>query len=405
MVLPPALSVRQVMLCDPCRVPPQQPIHDVLQLMRQRRIGSVLVVEDQDRLVGIFTSHDLLKFVAEATSGGREDPIARWMTRSPITIGPEVGWEEALQLMERQNIRHLPVCEHGRLIGLVSARELIRSRALHLNHLIESRTAQLRQANAELLSREAEMRHYFRVAGRLQQRLVLPHAPPHWPGLSWGIHFAPLDNLGGDFYDFAQPDDDHLGILIADASGHSLPASMVAIMARFAFSEVAHTTVRPGEVLSAMNQRLQGLTDERFVTAFYGVIDRRNYRLTYANAGHPFPYRYEAKTGRCHAISSRGLLLGIMPEERYRERELDLEPGDRLVLFTDGLVDTLNERGDAFGPEFLLQAICRHGQETADKMARRLFGDLTNFRGTRSLADDVTIVVAGMDTLSIMGLA
>ena len=119
------------------------------------------------------------------------------------------------------------------------------------------------------------MRLNMNVAGRLQTRLLLPSAPPGWPELSWGIHYAPLDPLGGDYYDFAQPDDRHLGILIADASGHSIPAAMVAIMARFAFAEVVRHTVRPAEVLSVMNRRLQGLTDERFVTAFFGVLDRQ----------------------------------------------------------------------------------------------------------------------------------
>src|SRR5205823_6808806 len=116
-------------------------------------------------------------------------------------------------------------------------------------------------------------RRSLKVAGRLMNRLLLPGAPPDWPELAWAVHFRPLDPLGGDYYDFAQPDGRHLGVLIADASGHSLPAAMVAIMARIAFAETAGTP-RPAKVLAAMNRRLQALADERFGTAFYGVFER-----------------------------------------------------------------------------------------------------------------------------------
>src|SRR5205823_2543496 len=146
-------------------------------------------------------------------------------------------------------------------------------------------------------ARDAEMMYNLRAAGRLQNRLLLPTAPPDWPELRWGVHYAPLDHLGGDLYDFAHPGPDHLGFLIADASGHSIPAAMVAIMSRIAFSGAARSTVRPGEVLTAMNAGLQGLSDERFVTAFYGVYDRRTRALSYASAGHPYPPRWSARTG------------------------------------------------------------------------------------------------------------
>src|SRR5439155_24634197 len=132
------------------------------------------------------------------------------------------------------------------------------------------------------------------------------------------IHYAPLDPLGGDYYDFAVSGDRQLGLLIADASGHSIPGAMVAIMARFAFAEVVRQTIRPAEVLGFMNRRLQGLTDERFVTAFYGVLDRRTREFRYASAGHPPALRC-GRDGRIEELSLRGLLLGIMPEAKYDE--------------------------------------------------------------------------------------
>src|SRR5262249_21716212 len=160
----------------------------------------------------------------------------------------------------------------------------------------EERTRELRQAHDELLARDTDLRYNLRAAGQLQNRLLLPHSPPEWPEFRWAVHFAPLDHLGGDYYDVAHPTPDHLGFLIADASGQRLAAARVAIMSRSAFAEVSPRTPSPGEVLAAMNRRLQGLADERFVTAFYAVLDRRTQVLTYANAGHPYPLRWVAAT-------------------------------------------------------------------------------------------------------------
>src|SRR5258707_1300490 len=189
----------------------------------------------------------------------------------------------------------------------------------HLNRMVEERTVELQRLYDEVSARDSELRQNMVVAGRLQTRLLLPNAPPGWPEIRWGIHYAPLDPLGGDYYDFTVSGDRHMGLLIADASGHSIAAAMVAIMARFAFAEVVRQTIRPAEVLRFMNRRLQGLTDERFVTAFYGVLDRETREFRYANAGHLPALRCSPGEGRVEELATRGLMLGIMPDAVYEE--------------------------------------------------------------------------------------
>jgi serine phosphatase RsbU (regulator of sigma subunit)/CBS domain-containing protein len=388
------LTVRQVMQPEPIAVEPGCPLCVVVDLMNLHRIGAVIVSGPDGGLAGIFTERDLLRRVATAPPGWRDLPVSEWMTSDPFTIGPDVGWLDAAGMLERLRVRHLPVLEGGRVIGLISTRLLMARRAEFLNRTIERRTRELRQANEQLLARDAEMMYNLRAAGRLQTRLLLPSAPPSWPEVNWGIHFAPLDHLGGDLYDFAHPGPDHLGFLIADASGHSIPATMVAIMSRIAFADVARRTVHPGEVLTAMNARLQGLTDERFVTAFYGVLDRRTRVLTYANAGHPYPFRWSARTGEVKPLVAQGFLLGIMPEEQYRERTVELEPGDRLCFYTDGLVEARDEIGQTFGTDRLRGCLTEHGARAADELVSHIRGCQGSFRGTQPLNDDVTLVVA-----------
>lgn len=388
------LTVRQVMQPDPVVVQPTCPLRDAMERMNRLRIGAVVVVDDRHAPRGIFTERDLLRRVAEADAGWRDRPISDWMTPDPHTIAPDVGWGDAVGLMDRLRVRHLPVVEGGRVIGIVSTRMLMAQRAEYLNRLVEDRTRELRRAIDEVMARDSELRYNLRAAGRLQTRLLLPQAPPEWPEVRWATHFAPLDHLGGDYYDFARPDADHLGFLIADASGHSIAAMMVAIMARTAFAEVAGTTTSPGEVLSAMNARLQGLADERFVTAFYGVLNRRTRALTYANAGHPYPLRFVAHTGEVQPLTAQGFILGIIPEEQYRERTVELMPGDRLCFYTDGLVEARNGMGEGYGTERLEGSMAAHGRWGADLLRDLLLADQRAFRGDSPLSDDVTLVVA-----------
>ncbi len=390
----PFLSVRQLMQPEPVAVPPEFPIRDVLGLMNQFRIGAVVVVTTDRSLLGIFTERDLLRRVAEADPGWRDSPVSHWMTHNPHTVAPDLGWEEVTALIERLRVRHLPVIENGRVVGIISTRMLMGRRTEYLNRQIEERTQELRLVNDELMARDADLRYNLHAASRFQTRLLLPHAPPNdWPELRWGVHFAPLDHLGGDYYDIASPDQHHLGFLIADASGHSIAAMMVAIISRAAFAEVAGTTTSPGAVLTAMNARLQGLADERFVTAFYGVLDRRNWMLTYANAGHPYPL-HRVAAGEVRPLSAQGFMLGIMPGEQYREKTVQLAPGDKLCFYTDGVVEARNEIGETFGTDRLTGCLVNHGAEPSDQLSGNILSCQHTFLGTSPPSDDVTLVVA-----------
>ncbi|MCS7020701.1 MAG: SpoIIE family protein phosphatase [Gemmataceae bacterium] len=390
----PLLKVRDVMESRPVTVRPDCPLRDVLALMNQYRIGSVLVTDEQNRLLGIFTERDLLKRIVTAPADWPCHPVGEWMTIQPHTIGPEADWEEAIQRMERLRVRHLPVVENSRVVGIVSTRLLMARRADYLNRQVEARTRALKQLNDELLAREADLRYNLKTAARFQTSLLLPSQPPDWPELSWSIYYAPLDHLGGDYYDLARPDVNHLGFLIADASGHSIAAMMVAVISRMAFADIAATTISPGQVLATMNERLQSLADDRFVTAFYGVLERQTGRLTYANAGHPAPLRYVAASGQVEHLRAYGFMLGIMPGELYRERNVYLQPGDRLVFYTDGLIEARNEIGETFGIERLSACLQQYGRESPDLLCHSILDAQRRFCGKHPLHDDLTLVVA-----------
>jgi phosphoserine phosphatase RsbU/P len=395
MELASTLTVRDVMTATPVTVKPTESVQEVVSLMNRRRIGAVLVGEG-DEILGIFTERDMLKNAAEALgTGWRERPVADWMTKDPWTIGPEATWSHALSTMETLHVRHLPVVDDGKIVGILSARGLMNSYNEFLNRTVEARTRELRQAYERLQQRDAELQMHMTVAGRLQARL-LPGTAPSVPEIAWASHYEPLDPLGGDYFDFARPEPRRVGVLMADASGHSIPAAMVAIMAHTAFHMVTPVTCCPVEVLSGMNGQLHGLTGEHFVTAFYGVFDLDSRVLTYANAGHPSPYVVRAGSRQCEQLAARGLMLGIMPDTQYEECRLQLELGDKLLFYTDGVLDCRSESDATFGAERLKAFLQEHGAQPVDQLVQGLANRLTSYRGARPAADDMTILAAEM---------
>ena len=395
----PELTVRQVMQPDPIAVPPHTPVQHALTLMNERRIGAVLVTEEPNRLLGIFTERDLLRRVVSAVPGWRDYVVSDWMTKNPHTIGPDVNWDEAVGMMAKVRVRHLPVMENDKIIGLISNRSLMVTRTEYLNRKVDDRTRELRIANEQLLAREAESTQNLRAAGRLHRQLVLPKSPPDIPGLAWAIRYKPLDYLGGDYYDFAEPAKGHVGMLIADGSGHSIPAALLAVMASVAFNDIADRYSSPGTVLTHVNKRLAGLAEERFVSAFYGVLDAGTNTLRYATAGHPPPLWYQAATGEVHALSGSGFLLSVMPDEVYREKEVTLAPGDRLCLYTDGVTEARNEIGEMFGQERLTGCLVAHGKHKAAEIVDHIVQCQQTFCGSEPLSDDFTLTVLELSSI------
>ncbi|GBD35596.1 Phosphoserine phosphatase RsbU [bacterium HR36] len=387
------LSVEELMVRQPLTVMPQTTACQAITLMARQRVGAVLVVEGE-RLLGIFTERDVLRFLAESADRSWLDrPVHELMTANPFTLPPRATWEQARSLMETVHVRHVPVVDDGRLVGLVTARDLLDSYMEYLNRQVELRTRELREANRRLEERDQEMRLHMTVAGRIQSRL-LPELPPEFPDVQFAFHYAPVDPLGGDYYNFATANDRYVGVLIADATGHSIPAAMVAIMAHTAFLSSARLANQPAALLAHMNRYLHGLTDEHFVTAFYGVVDRVGGEFVFANAGHPKPWLYRASTRDCVVLEGHGLMLGVTAAASYGEHRVPLEAGDRILLVTDGVTETRNERGELFGAERVEETLRQTAGTSPRNVVQTLADRLHEFRGSLPQSDDVTIVVA-----------
>jgi len=250
--------------------------------------------------------------------------------------------------------------------------------------------------NSQLVEelREAErVRREMEIARRIQMSL-LPERPPEMEGLELAGRCVPASAVGGDYYDFFLADG-RVGLLIADVSGHSVgPALMMAITRGVLRSEIARGK-SPAQVLAATNATMyEDLSQaELFITAFYASYEKGTRTLTYANGGHNPPFVWRAREGRCTPLDADGMLIGILEDVFYEERATELHPGDVLVLYTDGVTEARNERGEQFGEKRLHRVVAERGHLSAQELLDEIHRRVREFSGGLPPRDDITTVV------------
>jgi sigma-B regulation protein RsbU (phosphoserine phosphatase) len=241
---------------------------------------------------------------------------------------------------------------------------------------------------AETLEAEA-LEKQVQLAAEVQQRMIPSHAPP-MPGVDLAPVYVPCYTLGGDFYDLLALPNDNLGLVVADVSGKGVPASLIMASVRAALRAHVDNVYYLYEVIRRVNLMLYRDTrPEEFVTLFYGVLDTRNRRLTYCNAGHPPGLLM--RDGKLIELGSDNMVLGVNPDEQYKQSVIDLKVGDTLLLYTDGLTDAANFKSERYGRQRLNEAF--KPADKAETIAQAILWDMRKFQGLAKATDDVTMIV------------
>lgn len=253
----------------------------------------------------------------------------------------------------------------------------------------------LRHTINQKLARE-RMAEVFKEARRIQIS-ILPKRPPAYGEYQIAGRSTPMESVGGDFYDFLPLTDKILGIAIADVSGHGLPA---ALQVRDIYTGLRMGMARDFKIVRTV-ERLNRIIHEstltsRFVSMFYGELEL-NGLLIYVNAGHPPPFRLRAKDGGVDLLEAGGAVLGPLAEATYARGFVMLEPGDVIVLYTDGIVET-NGRAESgeieeMGLDRLIEIVRREQHRTAAELVDAIFTAVATFAGDEPVRDDRTVVV------------
>jgi serine phosphatase RsbU (regulator of sigma subunit) len=253
-------------------------------------------------------------------------------------------------------------------------------------------------AAARFFGNEARLRsleHELEIARQIQTS-ILPRTLPSVRGLEMAARYVPAAFVAGDFYDILAPDAEHICVLVADVSGHGLGAAILASMLKIAFSAQQDSLSDPGRVLAGMNQALQGKMEGHFVTAACLFLDLEAGNGRYAAAGHPPMFLCRKNEPEIGELGDNGLVLGPFPDAVFPLTTTALRAGDRIILYTDGVIEARNRSGSFLGAAGFKRFIQDRRSLAPESFASALIDHLsawTESASRNAVDDDLTLVV------------
>jgi sigma-B regulation protein RsbU (phosphoserine phosphatase) len=241
-----------------------------------------------------------------------------------------------------------------------------------------------------LLSIETELE-----TARQIQSSILPASAPEIESLRIAASYHPMTAVAGDFYQFVRTDNHSLGILVADVSGHGVPAALISSMIKVAMQSVTVFAHDPAQVLGGLNRILSTELRGQLISAAYLWIDTESLSARYSAAGHPPLLCWRDACGELQHIESNGLLFGVAQDSEYPVCSLAVEAGDRFLIYTDGLVEPENAGGESFGDRRLEQVVRDNRSQPASELMQQLLSELRKWQpASTSQQDDITLIVA-----------
>ena len=233
------------------------------------------------------------------------------------------------------------------------------------------------------------------IAANLQES-VLPHVFPPFPEHTEFDLYAsmtPAREVGGDYYDFLMIDDDHLAVLIADVSDKGVSAALFMMATKNLINYRIRQGGTPAEILTDINAHVARDNDsDMFVTVWLGILDLKSGVLTCTNAGHENPAVCGANGVFQIFKDKHGMVLGVMPNIKYRDYQMKMEPGSKIFVYTDGVPDATNSKGERYGTDQLVSALNKTSGETPEIILRNIHNDIDNFVGNAKQFDDLTML-------------
>jgi len=387
------LNIGKVMRTDVLCVTPDTPTCDVLRLMVQRRVGAI-VVADGDRPVGIFTERDLLRKVAVRKMDIDTTPVKQVMTPDLVTITPDRSVNAAYRKMTKGDFRHLLVVNgDNRIMGIISVKDLVQIREQILEIEVDKKTQEINEVKNQLSESLAFIEKEMVFAGNFQKQLI-ESKPPSFKNMRITHIYKQAASLGGDYFGVTRIDPDHAGILVVDVMGHGITSAMIAIEIKMYYDMLASRILFPGVLITEMNKIISNLMPPGFfVAGCYGVLNLKTLHLRYTHFGLPKPGVWRRSSRKYEALPPCQVPLGIKPGAVYPEKDTFLNPGDKLLLFTDGCVEQKNEKGKLLGDRRFLTQFKKLAASDDKRTVRALYNFVKEYSSADNLTDDLAILL------------
>ncbi|NMB63412.1 MAG: PP2C family protein-serine/threonine phosphatase [Spirochaetes bacterium] len=231
------------------------------------------------------------------------------------------------------------------------------------------------------------------IARRIQ-KTILPEAVPSTYSIHVEACYIPMDEIGGDFYHFYELDEERLGIIIADVTGHGIPASLIASTVNIAFSLQRNHADNPATLLANMNTILYGKTGGQPITALYAYIDTSQKVVKFSRAGHPLPLIWRSSSNTITEIEIPGKILGVFKTIKNDITTYPIHSNDRIILYTDGITEIRNNRNEIFGIERFIACIEKNHHKSTRDLIDSIVDAVIQWAGSKNkITDDITLVI------------
>ncbi|MFW5799625.1 MAG: SpoIIE family protein phosphatase, partial [Spirochaetota bacterium] len=278
---------------------------------------------------------------------------------------------------------------------ITDSEEKIKEYNEHLEDMVEQRTSELNKVNKELKQINRAMLEELKMAQRVQESII-PNVKnlPHIGRLNYGSDYTAMENIGGDLYDVIRVGRNSCGLLMADVSGHGVPAALITTMAKVSFNSNSRWGLTTGEICNSINDELYDFIGdlEYYLTAYYGIIDLETGIFNYTNCGHHPAILYRKRTGEFIKLDTDGFFIGAFSKVEYETGEVQLEEGDRILLFTDGIIEARNENKEFYEYERLMKYLNDNSHLPTDVFVDNLIADVNEFCGDEPADDDRAVL-------------
>jgi len=380
--------------------------------------GKILVVDDEPINIMIVINHLLMEGYDIVTAENGEQ-VDSYFTRGEIpdlilldVMLPRIsGYDICRKIRENYSSHELPIVmltvrqstsdivagitagANDYLVKPVNGDELV----ARVENLISLKNSVKIQSELRIIRNELD------IAIELQKS-ILPAEVPSVDGLVFAARFIPSSNVSGDFYDFSVKQGGTVGVIIADVAGHGVPAAMVASMMQMAYGSIKNRLIEPSEILTHINSILSAYPDGVYLTSSCIVIDPVNRTLRYSTAGHPPFYIHHRTRGEVTGYAMFGRPIGVFDDSVYTDFEVQLVPGDRIILYTDGIIEANGDEKIAFGNDRFKDVIAQCGALDVESFINRIVSEVSSWSGVavgESLKDDVTVVVIDVNDYNV----
>ncbi len=377
------------------------------ELQTKNRIPRVLVIDDS-RLNRAIVKKTLLTMkvdISEAADGREGLAILRTELFDLVLVDiimPHLdGFEFIEKFKELMKDKFVPVILmtgtedlNSKIRGLTIGADDFLLKPLNERELIArvNSLLRLKQTHDELYEKNRIIQRELAIAKRVQQ-FIIPSDFSHIASPRIHGRYLPIEDIGGDYFDCYRLENGNVGMLIADVTGHGIPAAMVMTMSKMIFSVYSEEYASPSMLLAKVNKDMRGLLlDYQYITAFYVIYNADRQELYFTNAGHTRPLYYRRRTDKVMALDTDGFFIGIMDETVYEERKLRVEPGDTLFLYTDGISEIKNADYEDYGENRLARFLRRNNGMPGKEFCDALLRDVGAFASLDERLDDIAFL-------------